>query len=337
MNQHSRAPIRVVLGAVPLALLVETYSYVDGLLRELGLIRLGQHQGVGSTDRGAEILDSIHGILAAYEHERASLRQQAERAVERGTGLLELSFEMPPETIEGARTLLGLLDEVWALSASGAFLTLPPSMEACRFQRRLLKEILRSTGVSWSEASEADPVATDRSLVETVDPLETDRSLVERIGPMPVPLPGAHVHETVLSSGAEAAQQARRVVTRVLSGCDAEALVDMAQLVVSELVTNTLLHAGSRPRLRLWCTFERVRLEVCDDKLALPAPHHAGPDSVTGRGLGLVDAVSEDWGAYLRPGGKCVWVDLRRQMSTLEAEGAWSIGLSRHMAAHAQP
>ncbi|NUQ99487.1 MAG: ATP-binding protein [Streptomyces sp.] len=90
-------------------------------------------------------------------------------------------------------------------------------------------------------------------------------------------------------------------------------VVDAAELVVSELVTNAVRHA-SRPRGRLIETrFLRmgdgVRIEVHDANEVWPQAHKAAEDEESGRGLALVDALTDArWGVSRREGvGKLVW------------------------------
>jgi anti-sigma regulatory factor (Ser/Thr protein kinase) len=93
-------------------------------------------------------------------------------------------------------------------------------------------------------------------------------------------------------------------------------LVDAAELLVSELVTNAVVHAHSRARVVIVTGGDRtdVRIEVHDD--AREPPHIGGfdPDALSGRGLALVDAMSDRWG--VEPSGptapgKRVWFELR--------------------------
>jgi hypothetical protein len=88
--------------------------------------------------------------------------------------------------------------------------------------------------------------------------------------------------------------------------------VQLAELVVSELVTNVIRYGISSriedPRLRVARRGSDVVLEVTDWNGTLPHRRQAAPHDETGRGLALVDAYTDKWGA--RPilgGGKVVW------------------------------
>jgi anti-sigma regulatory factor (Ser/Thr protein kinase) len=83
-------------------------------------------------------------------------------------------------------------------------------------------------------------------------------------------------------------------------------------LVVTELVTNAVLHARSAPILTVAVGPSAIRVEVFDDGPGTPRLRPLGDEPVTsGRGLALVDMVAESWGvAPSGPGGapgKTVW------------------------------
>ena len=103
---------------------------------------------------------------------------------------------------------------------------------------------------------------------------------------------------------------ARRFVSDALCTWGINGLVDSARLVVSELVTNAVLHARSDVSVTLLFDGLKVRLEVSDDSPEPPRKRHYGNDATTGRGLALVDATSSSWGTTLGEGGKTVWAEL---------------------------
>ncbi len=106
------------------------------------------------------------------------------------------------------------------------------------------------------------------------------------------------------------AGMARHFVASTLIHWGLEDLVDVATLLVSELVTNTILHA--RCDLVVWITAEhqRVRIAVCDSSPLVPALRIAEFTDTTGRGLALVEACASCWGVDVDAAGKCVWFDL---------------------------
>jgi anti-sigma regulatory factor (Ser/Thr protein kinase) len=84
--------------------------------------------------------------------------------------------------------------------------------------------------------------------------------------------------------------------------------VEDVVLVVSELVTNALLHGHGTPVVRLLAGGGHVRVEVCDDSPLLPVSHRVTPTS--GLGLRVVEQLSSAWGASRRGRGKVVWCEL---------------------------
>ncbi|MFJ8106176.1 SpoIIE family protein phosphatase [Streptomyces sp. NPDC096132] len=110
----------------------------------------------------------------------------------------------------------------------------------------------------------------------------------------------------------EAARQARRFTRRTLRswGVPGDAM-DTALLVVSELVTNALVHTDGRVRLDLTLIDERLRVALTDASPRTPVkPTSLGWEATGGRGILLVEAVSEAWGTLPVSGGKQVWAEL---------------------------
>jgi anti-sigma regulatory factor (Ser/Thr protein kinase) len=94
------------------------------------------------------------------------------------------------------------------------------------------------------------------------------------------------------------------------------ALVDDIELIVSELVTNSIRAAGrsrgGQPNdavVRLWLSSDRHRIliSVWDGNGQMPVRQDAGSDEESGRGLMLVEHLSSEWGVYLKANGKVVW------------------------------
>ncbi|MFE8016659.1 ATP-binding protein [Streptomyces antibioticus] len=110
-----------------------------------------------------------------------------------------------------------------------------------------------------------------------------------------------------------AVRAARGAVRRQLDDWGLDGLGDVAELLVSELVTNALRHASGPIGVRLVrpARPERVLLvEVSDPVPDLPKERAAHPEDESGRGLQLVASASRRWGS--RPGdtGKTVWFEL---------------------------
>ena len=114
-----------------------------------------------------------------------------------------------------------------------------------------------------------------------------------------------------LSASPRSVADARRWVVDACHDLDRAELAESAELAVSELVTNALLHAEPPISVRLGGTQEFPRFEVRDGSIKPPTPAlHLGDDDVlttTGRGLGLVAMCSSAWGARIQSDGKVVW------------------------------
>jgi GAF domain-containing protein len=118
------------------------------------------------------------------------------------------------------------------------------------------------------------------------------------------------VRELELSSGHEASAQARREVAASLSGTDLDHLTDDAQLVVSELVSNALLHGAPPIRISIDVGADRVRLAVHDASITPPGRNNTGETAMTGRGLMVVEALTVRRGVDRVGAGKQVWAEL---------------------------
>jgi anti-sigma regulatory factor (Ser/Thr protein kinase) len=99
-------------------------------------------------------------------------------------------------------------------------------------------------------------------------------------------------------------------VTRTLSDWSCGHLADDAALLVSELVTNAVVHARSDVALRLWRTGSGVRVEIADRNPKPVVRRPVDPEAVGGRGLHLVDTLARDWGVRRAEPGKAVWFEL---------------------------
>jgi len=110
--------------------------------------------------------------------------------------------------------------------------------------------------------------------------------------------------------GAQSAAAARRLVSETLRAWDRSDLDEIATLLVSELIANVVLHAGTGLDLYLRRSGDRVRIEVHDGSQRLPARKHHSMTATTGRGLLLVQELSRQWGAEPTASGKAVWFEL---------------------------
>jgi anti-sigma regulatory factor (Ser/Thr protein kinase) len=118
-----------------------------------------------------------------------------------------------------------------------------------------------------------------------------------------------------LPAAPQSAGAARRFATAALAEWRLAALADDVDLVISELITNALLHArgdrrvaaGAGIRLDLEYDGKAVTCRVADGSALPPTPEQAGDTAESGRGLLLVDALSAAWGWSHESAGKVVW------------------------------
>ncbi|MET8449534.1 SpoIIE family protein phosphatase [Streptomyces sp. NPDC005209] len=110
----------------------------------------------------------------------------------------------------------------------------------------------------------------------------------------------------------EAVRHARRFTRRTLRAWEvAPEEMDAVLLVVSELVTNALVHTDGQVRMDLTLVNHRFRVAVTDASPRSPVkPTSIGWEATGGRGILLVEAMSTAWGTLPVSGGKQVWADL---------------------------
>jgi GAF domain-containing protein/anti-sigma regulatory factor (Ser/Thr protein kinase) len=121
---------------------------------------------------------------------------------------------------------------------------------------------------------------------------------------MPVPV------DLQIDDRPDAVGQARRVAAAALAGEPAERVSDL-MLVVTELLTNAVLHGAAPISLRIDRVDGALRVEVKDAGRAVPVRAGRVADAMTGRGLALVSTLTTSWGTTpTADGGKIVWAEL---------------------------
>jgi anti-sigma regulatory factor (Ser/Thr protein kinase) len=120
------------------------------------------------------------------------------------------------------------------------------------------------------------------------------------------------LQEAEFAIGADPAgvASARRFTRECLDRWALGDLADTAVLLVSEAVTNVLLHAHTPGSLRLVVHEQVLRVEVRDGSSRLPFAKGYQPTAATGRGLQLIEALSDRWGSEAEAGGKRTWFEL---------------------------
>ncbi|MFF7151373.1 MULTISPECIES: SpoIIE family protein phosphatase [Streptomyces] len=122
-------------------------------------------------------------------------------------------------------------------------------------------------------------------------------------------LPADSVGDWTLPREPRSVGRAREYARAQLLSWDLEPLVDTAELLVSELVTNALRYGEGEIRLRLLLDRTMV-CEVWDAGLVQPRRRRARDTDEGGRGLQLVGLLSTAWGSRRTPRGKTVWFEL---------------------------
>jgi anti-sigma regulatory factor (Ser/Thr protein kinase) len=107
--------------------------------------------------------------------------------------------------------------------------------------------------------------------------------------------------------------QARRWITGLLRNGEGSAVdIDDVLVMLSELATNAVLHGGGGFEVALLVSGDGVRIEVADSSPAVPQAQWVPAGATSGRGLAIVDALSDAWGVTaLEGGGKSVWFEAR--------------------------
>jgi anti-sigma regulatory factor (Ser/Thr protein kinase) len=127
---------------------------------------------------------------------------------------------------------------------------------------------------------------------------------------------GAGVSQVALPANRKAPSAARTLLALCVGAHLGERVLSDAQLLITELVTNSLVHAqlGEQDSIVV-----RIRLDAHTLRLAVVNPGNRGtiategsdPENGRGFGLDLVSALSTDWGVR-RDEDTCVWADVAR-------------------------
>jgi anti-anti-sigma factor len=151
--------------------------------------------------------------------------------------------------------------------------------------------------------------ALDRMAVARLVPLfpTTDAALAHPTGVVP----GERMR-VILPPLLDATAAARHLVGRGCRRWGAARVRDIAELVVTELVSNVLRHAGTEMEVGVARHRRLLHLSVRDHSAAPPRPGGGG-DMLRedGRGLLVVGALTHAWGCTPVPDGKVVWATLR--------------------------
>jgi len=125
--------------------------------------------------------------------------------------------------------------------------------------------------------------------------------------------------EQRFAGDSESIRDARRFVVDAVQGLPGN-LVDDIVLMVSELATNSVTHAKSDFSIGVEFDASTVRIEISDRGPDLPRKRRPHVDEPYGRGLHIVETLSEGWGVDLLPdGGKTIWITVAIPPADVEA------------------
>ncbi|MFF3617912.1 SpoIIE family protein phosphatase [Streptomyces sp. NPDC002467] len=136
--------------------------------------------------------------------------------------------------------------------------------------------------------------------------------------PLPHPSrPARRTMLTVAQAEPERIAGARQQIRELLHDWADEEQLDSAVLMVSEMVTNVLVHTDGDALLVAEAVGElgerRLRVEVADTSDELPHKRHPGEMASSGRGVLLMEMLADSWGVDPRGEGKTIWFELYEQ------------------------
>ena len=134
----------------------------------------------------------------------------------------------------------------------------------------------------------------------------------------------------VLSLGpnATSACRARALIREQSVGLGCAGRLEDVLAVATELVVNATAHAAAPHGIRLSRREESFRIEVSDSSLEPPRLVHTPLETEGGRGLVIVDGLSDDWGFDTSEDGKVVWAEFAFGTPTLPVRSAMVPGRS---------
>jgi anti-sigma regulatory factor (Ser/Thr protein kinase) len=125
-----------------------------------------------------------------------------------------------------------------------------------------------------------------------------------------------HEARVDLTDEVTSARRARHWLTDHLEEWGLPDVAPTAELLVSELVTNAVRHAGTTVEVTALVHDHRLRVEVHDEGEGEPQVERPGTATMGGRGLMIVESVAEDWGWTEDGDGKVVWFELPLDATT---------------------
>lgn len=325
--------VHVHLVGLPVRTRTRFLQHLRDLSRELSLVRIGAERGPGTSlpPRLLHVAAELDGTYAAF---RAGPDAVVEAAAAAGQDFCDVTYTVPPSAAPFLQHLGEVLEEADEFCRGEAhLLSLPAPEDVVAYRRWVVSEPTRQLAGQaprpWRPLP-SQPARADAVPPPGPPPPTAEHPSAEHLPPghqttVPAPRPddesavrggtGEVVRQPlVLEPTARSAATARRYVREAVRGLGAEELEESAELGVSELVANAVLHARTAFTLTVGATVDgRVRVAVTDSSSALVRPRHLAVTSTTGRGLQLVASVSSAWGVDELPAdrgpGKTVWFE----------------------------
>lgn len=122
-----------------------------------------------------------------------------------------------------------------------------------------------------------------------------------------------HTARRSLPGEPASARASRQALVAALEGWASDEITDAAELLVSEVVTNVVRHAGTDLDVGIAIGPTTVRVEITDRNPELPVMRSPEPTDVGGRGMRIVAELASRWGIDARRSGKSVWFELPRR------------------------
>lgn len=270
---------------------------------------------VGQLGSDEELVTMVYGLFDASsgQFEWCSAGHMPPLLINRGTAAYVVGGDSLPLGLAGERDVGRLV-----LEPDQALLLFSDGLVESRARPLVdgLDELAARAGaLAAADASGDIDSFRDRLVASMIEPTGNDdvTALVLRrsAGGRPEGDP-VRTAEVVLPARASSAGAARRFVTERLGDWDLGHLADAALVCVSEIVTNAVVHAKSHAEVSMRAGEGVLRFDVRDvGSSGIPTIRPpASPDDTHGRGLLLVEALSDRWGTIGEGDSKVVWFEM---------------------------
>lgn len=293
----------------------------------MGRLRNALRAYATATDGPADVLTHVDDFAIRFGND--DLATVVYAVLDTGTGELRFSSagHLPPLIVEvdGAVTFLDGAPDVpvgvdHSVPRSEHRVRLPAAATLLLYSDGLVEDRTRSLDDGLArlaaEASAAAAGTPEETCTRVVQALVGEAGGDDDVAVLALRWAGPKASDrctTVLPPVVASARRARALITEQLEAWGEEALVETAQLCVSEIVTNAVVHAATPVQLDIRLLPAVVRVEVGDGGAAPPERIEAQDEDVHGRGIAIVELLAAAWGVEPRDEGKCVWFELARR------------------------